>query len=128
MNSTIVLADLRLAEPADLVSGWTPGLERTVQRVALARARQAVQFERGAALVSYTFAVSRGHSSLAAAEDYLVQLPRQVALAFGNFSASRGLGAQEVRLVGCAATFSAAPATGLRTLVTFTVTGALPPS
>lgn len=128
MNCTILLADLRLAEPADLVSGWGSALAaREVQVVPLARARNATQFDRGGALVSYTFTVSRGHPTLAAADDYLIQLPRLVSRAFGAFSAQRGVGAPVVELVNAAAVFQAGPFSGLRSLVTFTVTGALPP-
>jgi hypothetical protein len=118
-----------LAEPADLVSGWGSALAaREVQPVPLARSRNATQIDRGNALVSYTFTVSRGHATLAAADDYLIQLPRQVARAFGPFSAQRGVGAPGVELVHAAAVFQAQPFSGLRTLVTFTVTGALPPN
>ncbi len=128
MNSLIQLADLRLADTSDLVSGWVPALMREVQIVPLARAKNATQIDGGNVLVSYTFTVARSHSSLAAAEDYLVQLPRLVGRAFGDFIAQRGTGAPQAQLVKASATFQAAPMSGVLTSVTFTVTGALPPN
>lgn len=128
MNSTIQLGDLRLADPADLVSGWVPGpIVREIQPVQLARAKNAKQFERGNVLLSYSFTVSKGHQSLSAAEDYLVQIPRLVARAFGNFTAQRGLGAPTVELVEASANIQPQPVNGLRTTITYTVTGALKP-
>lgn len=128
MNATVVLADLVLCAPEDILSSWVPGLpQREVQVVTLARAKNASQIDRGNALVSYSFMVSRGHADYGAAMAYLDDLPRAVARAFGNFTANRGLGAPETKLVNASATFSAQPAKGIRTWVQFTVTGALPP-
>lgn len=131
MNSTawdIMLADLPLAAPGDIVSGLVPTLARDVQVVKLFRARNATQHDRANALVSYAFTVSRQHTDYAAAENYLLDLPRQVAAAFGTFNMRGVTGAASVQLVRAYAAFAAEPQRGLRTTVRYTVTGALPPT
>jgi hypothetical protein len=127
MHATIQLADLVLCAPEDLLSGWVPSMQRQVEPVQLARARNATQIDHGNLLVSYTFTVSRGHETYAAANEYLDDLPRACGRAFGDFTADRGLGTRLVKLIDAQVTFSPQPASGLRTKVQFTVTGALPP-
>lgn len=128
MNTTLQLADLVLCLPGDIMSGWSPALvRREVEQVPLARAKNATQIDRGGALISYAFTVSRGHADYAAANAYLDDLPRAVARAFGDFSADRGLGTPLVKLINASATFTSRPAVGIRTWVQFTVTGEFPP-
>lgn len=132
MNYTIRHADLELARPSDIVSGWASALQDPPQVVRLFRARNARQHPRGNALVTYTFTVSRQHASLAESETYLADLPRlvrnanRVAVAARNFTRTSVLGSPEVRLEQAHAVFQAPPLVGLRTTVTWTITGVLP--
>lgn len=126
MNATVSLADLMLCLPEDILSGWVPGMQRQAEPVQLARALNGTQHDGGNLLVSFSFLVSRGHADYAAANAYLDDLPRACGRAFGDFTADRGLGTPLIKLVDAHANFAPRPASGVRTWVQFTVTGALP--
>lgn len=126
---TARLAEVDLVTAQDRSWDWTPlVVSMSVQVARPARARNALQLDRGQALVGWRFIVAREHANYAAAGIYLDDLPRVVARTFGNFTADRGLGGQQIRLVNAKITaLDAQPHRGIRTIVAFTVTGSLPP-
>lgn len=130
-NITIVMGELRIAQPEDITSGWAPAWEEDFQEIRLFHAAGRRVQPRGNGLATCTFRVSRGHSSLAAAEAYLDGLcitvrnaNRSVNRTFTKFGAT---GASNLTLHHAALTFRAQPVDGLRTNIEWTVRGTIPP-